>query len=115
MSPLDPAPLDKLVCDCGDPAFVGGLVGRFRSLLGERVLAVEERLRERDVDAALDRVLSLKVASATVGARELVGLAGRLQDDLARGDLTEALHHAHQLPPAATRADTALADYQPAV
>lgn len=111
MTPLDPDQLDKLLDDCGDAAFVGCLVGRYRSLLPERVASVVARLRERDVDAAMDRVLSLKVASATIGARELASLAGRVEDDLTDGALEAALALAAQLPCAAGRADGALAHY----
>ncbi len=114
MTPVDHHQLDKLLGDCGDAAFVGSLVGRYRDLLPDRVASVLARVAEQDVAAAMDRVLSLKVASATVGARELASLAGRVETDLSLGALDDALLHAQQLPRAACRADGALAPFSAA-
>ena len=111
MRALDVAQLDRLVAECGDHAFVGGLVRRYRSLLPGRVCAVVTHLGARDLDAALDRVLSLKVSSATVGADELAALATRVQTELVDGALDAAVTTAGRLPSAAERADGALAAY----
>ena len=111
MTPLDPQQLDLLAVECGGDAFVGRLVGRYRSLLPDRVRDVVAHLVERDLEAALDRVLSLKVSSATVGACELESLAHRVQAELTDGAVDAALATAGLLSPAAQRADGALAGY----
>ena len=111
MRALDVDQLDRLVGECGDEAFVCGLVHRYRSLLPGRVCAVLTHLREHDLDAALDRVLSLKVSSATVGAHELAALAVQVQHEIVEGAVDAALTTAGRLCRAAERADGALGEY----
>jgi HPt (histidine-containing phosphotransfer) domain-containing protein len=59
----------------------------------------------------MDAVLSLKVASSTVGAHELADLAARLERLLRRGDLSQAVVVETSLAAAAARADHALGAY----
>jgi HPt (histidine-containing phosphotransfer) domain-containing protein len=84
------------------------LVSRYRGLLPTRVRRIADVLVAGDIVDALDAVLSLKVASATVGARELAEAAGRIENLLRRGDLAGATTAQVALPGAAARADRAL-------
>jgi HPt (histidine-containing phosphotransfer) domain-containing protein len=95
----------------GDAAFAVVFVTRYRGLLPERVRRIATAVRGDDLDDALDAVLSLKVASSTVGARELGELAGRIEAGLRAGDRGAAIAAVHELPDAALRAADALAEF----
>jgi HPt (histidine-containing phosphotransfer) domain-containing protein len=86
-------------------------VTRYRRMLPERVRRIATALRAEDPSDAMDAVLSLKVASSTLGAHELHHLGGRIESHLRRFDLAGALAAADELPDAATRLDHALAAY----
>jgi hypothetical protein len=94
-----------------DAAFARVFIARYRHLLPARLRRIAESLRDKDVDAALDATLSLKVASGTLGACELEGLGADLEGHLRRLDLPAAVDVARQLPAAAARADKQLAAY----
>jgi HPt (histidine-containing phosphotransfer) domain-containing protein len=114
-SPGDPA-LDRstlrgLSRALDDDGFTRKFAGRYRELLPGRVTRIAASLRGHDVDLILDRVLSLKVSSATVGAQELAELAGLIEREVRLFDLPAARTAADALPAAALRADAALAAY----
>ena len=109
---FEPAAVSSLTGHPDDAAFAVVFVGRYRKLLPERVrriaLAVRaEELLEDPADA-LDAVLSLKVASSTVGTAELGGIAALVETHVRAGDRPAAIAAADLLPPAAARADDAL-------
>ena len=108
---FDEGALRRISDEVDDRHFVWLFARRYRQLLLGRVSRITSALQRHDEDAALDAVLSLKVASATVGAGELAELAAGLEDDVRRSDLTAARLHAGRLWPAAQRADRALAGY----
>jgi HPt (histidine-containing phosphotransfer) domain-containing protein len=91
-----------------DRAFALVFVTRYRGLLPTRVRRIAAALASGEPDDAVDAVLSLKVASSTVGAQELTEIATRLEWLLRRGDLAQAVLLETALGAAAQRADDAL-------
>jgi hypothetical protein len=108
---LDRTTLRGLSRALDDDGFPRKFAGRYRELLPARVTRIAASLSGHDVDLILDRVLSLKVSSATVGAQELAELAGLIEREVRRFDLPAARMAADALPAAALRADAALAAY----
>ena len=108
---LDRTALRRLSRAVDDDRFVRRFAARYRELLPGRVTRIATSLRGHDVDLVLDAVLSLKVSSATVGAQELAELAGVIEREVRIFDLPAARTAAASLPPAALRADAALAAY----
>ena len=108
---LDRTALRRLSRAVDDDRFVRRFAARYRELLPGRVTRISTSLRGHDVDLVLDAVLSLKVSSATVGAQELAELAGVIEREVRIFDLPAARTAAASLPPAALRADAALAAY----
>jgi HPt (histidine-containing phosphotransfer) domain-containing protein len=108
---LDPIALRRLSRAVDDDRFVRKFAARYRELLPGRVTRISASLQGHDVDLVLDAVLSLKVSSATVGAQELAELAGVIEGEVRIFDLPSARTAAASLPPAALRADAALAAY----
>ena len=108
---FDPAAVSSLTGHPDDGAFAVVLVTRFRGLLPERVRRIAAALAADEADDAMDAVLSLKVASSTVGAHELAGIAARLERLLRRGDLGQAVLVETTLAGAVQRADHALGAY----
>ena len=108
---LDRTALRRLSRAVDDDVFVRKFAARYRELLPGRVARISSSLRGHDVDLVLDAVLSLKVSSATVGAQELAELAGVIEGEVRIFDLPPARTAAASLPPAALRADAALAAY----
>ena len=104
----------------GDREFALVFVGRYRDLLPERVRRIRAGLAaaqtggeaddetDDETDDLLDAVLSLKVASTTVGAQELAAIATRLEALVRRGRLAQAVVVETLLPGAAERAHRAL-------
>ena len=112
---FEPAAVSSLTGHEDDGAFAFVLLTRYRRLLPERLRRIAAALPGADEDearnAAMDAVLSLKVASSTVGAHELADLAARLERLLRRGDLSQAVVVETSLAAAAARADHALGAY----
>lgn len=109
---FDARAVDSLTGHADDHELARVFVSRYRRLLPERLRRIVTTLREQDTDAAMDAVLSLKVASRTVGAGELSDLGALIEARLRRLDLAGAAALAAQrLPAAAARADGALASY----
>ena len=91
-----------------DRAFAVVFVTRYRGLLPKRVRRIAGALAAGEVDDALDAVLSLKVASITVGAHELADLATHLERSLRTGDHLRVIDVEVALAAAVDRADHAL-------
>lgn len=108
---FDDAALLRLVGEVEDASFVSFFATCYRDMLESRVARIVRALLSADVDEALDATLSLKVASTTVGTRELAGLALVIEGDVRRHDVASARLTAARLPSAAARADQALAAY----
>ena len=108
---FDDDALRRISFEVDDNAFVWMFASRYRQMLIGRVSRITTALQQHDEDAALDAVLSLKVASATVGTAELVELACSLESKVRTHDLAGARLQAGRLWPAALRADRALAAY----
>src|SRR6185436_13016590 len=79
---LDRTALRRLSRAVDDDRFVRRFAARYRELLPGRVARISASLQGHDVDLVLDAVLSLKVASATVGAQDLAELAGGFQGEV---------------------------------
>jgi hypothetical protein len=94
-----------------DRAFGVVFVTRYRGLLPERVRRIAATLATGELVDAVDAVLSLKVASCTVGAHELAEIATRLERLLRRGDLAQAVLMETVLADAAMRTDRALGSF----
>jgi HPt (histidine-containing phosphotransfer) domain-containing protein len=105
---FDPAAVSSLTGHPDDGAFAFVLLTRYRRLMPERVRRIAAALAAGEADDAMDAVLSLKVASSTVGAHELAGIAARLERLLRRGDAAQAVLVETTLTGAVERADHAL-------
>ncbi|ABL81558.1 MULTISPECIES: Hpt domain-containing protein [unclassified Nocardioides] len=112
---FDPAALAGLTGHARDEEFARVLVDHYLRLLPERLGRVGAALADEDPDAALaaamDAVLSLKVASRTLGAHELGTLAAEVERHLRLRDLPGADAAAAALAPAASRLERVLADH----
>ncbi|MFC4786446.1 hypothetical protein ACT8ZV_18360 [Nocardioides sp. MAHUQ-72] len=108
---FDETALRRISLEVDDRAFAWMFASRYRQMLIGRVARITTALQQVDVEAALDAVLSLKVASVTVGTCELADLAHQVEDDVRRQDVTAARLSASRLWPAAVRADRALGAY----
>ncbi|WP_182526486.1 hypothetical protein [Nocardioides dongkuii] len=108
MSVFDPQPLAKLAADMQDPRFARTFAEKYRSLLEHRVTRIIAALRDSDLIEAMDAVLSLKVASTSVGTSELAELALMIEREVRAQDAAAARTRASLLPDAARRADAAL-------
>ncbi|WP_296606481.1 signal peptidase I [Nocardioides sp.] len=111
---LDGAALEQLAEDVEDAAYPATFAARYQELLPRRLDRISTALgssEHADLDAALEASLSLKVASTTVGARELEELAGVIELSVRRHDVAAARSLADGLPYAGRRADRALATY----
>lgn len=86
-------------------------VSRYRLLLDRRVGRIVDSLAQGDLDAAMDAVLSLKAASAMVGACETTELAQNLKQSLGVGDVPRAKATASLLPRATRRLDVVLGEF----
>jgi hypothetical protein len=108
---FDETALRRIIAEVEDRSFAWMFASRYRQMLVGRVARITTALQQLDVDTALDAVLSLKVASATVGTCELADLAEQVEADVRRQDVSAARLSASRLWPAAVRADRALGTY----
>ncbi len=112
---FDAEAVSSLTGDPGDREFALVFVGRYRGLLPERVRRIEAGLAAAQADGdpadLLEAVLSLKVASTTVGAQELAELAASLERLVRGGRIAQAAVVETTLPGAADRARRALTDF----
>ncbi|WP_134740061.1 Hpt domain-containing protein [Nocardioides sp. 503] len=111
MSALDRTCLERLAHDVASHPFMVTFAEKYRLLLPQRIRRVLAALAEGDLEAALDAALSLRVASAYVGALELVEIARHLESHLRTGDLTGAVVRAGTMDAAAHRTELALSTY----
>ncbi len=108
---FDAAVVADLTGHADDSEFAKVFVGRFRTMLPERVSRINAALSDEEFAEAMDAVLSLKGAAGTVGAGELFVLGGLIEVQLKRRDFAGAAQVAEDLPAAAERANDALAAY----
>ena len=107
---FDAAAVADLTGDPRDAAFAVELVSCYRRLLPERLRRIAAALDGDDPAETLDAVLSLKSASAMVGACELGEVAARVEADV-RADAVAAEAAERLLADAAARVDDELAAY----
>lgn len=67
---LEPAPLMALADDMGDPACAVNFLRDYLRMLPGRMARISTHLQEKDCEAAMDALLSLRVTSAMAGAQE---------------------------------------------
>jgi HPt (histidine-containing phosphotransfer) domain-containing protein len=108
---FDPSALHSLTGHDRDEELALVLAGRYLRLLPERVRRIAAALHAQDPDEAMDAVLSLKVSSDTLGARELGALGATLERHLRLVDLVAARAASRALVPAAKRLERALTAY----
>jgi HPt (histidine-containing phosphotransfer) domain-containing protein len=108
---FDAAVVSDLTGHPDDAEFARVIVGRFQQLLPQRVSRIEATLGEAEFTDAMDALLSLKSAAATVGAGELFVISGIVEVHLRRRDFDAAARAAQDLTAAAERADRALSAY----
>jgi HPt (histidine-containing phosphotransfer) domain-containing protein len=82
---LDPRVLRRLGVELEDHAAARCVAEHFVELLPQRTRALTRSVRCRDLDTALDVVLSLKVTSATIGGRRMEEAARTLESHLRSG------------------------------
>ncbi len=111
MDVFDPQALHTIARELRDGGFAHALAEKYRRLLPVRVERITTALEEPDFAAAMDAVLSLKVASTTVGTHELAELARLIEEDVRRRDAAGARLTAARLQDAAERADAALTEF----
>jgi HPt (histidine-containing phosphotransfer) domain-containing protein len=105
---LDDAVVRNLTGHADDHELGMSFATRFRELLPHRLWRIAQALEAGDQDRALDAVLSLKVSAASLGARQISGLAAGVERWLRVGDLEAGTRAARELGGAATRLDAAL-------
>lgn len=100
---FDPAVLAALVDALQDPSATERFARAYLFMLPRRVERIQTAVSANDVVVAMDAVLSLKVSSATVGARQLQALAADLETHLREQVVVPACELASRLPAAADR------------
>lgn len=108
---FDPTALSGLTGHTGDDELARVLVRHYLRLLPLRLRRLLAALEAEDPDTAMDAVLSLKVSSRTLGARELGALAAAVERQLRLSDLPGAYAAAASLAPAAGRVERVLLDH----
>ncbi|MGZ6744742.1 MAG: hypothetical protein ACXVD0_02450 [Nocardioides sp.] len=108
---LDESVLDRLGREVEDASYPTVFASRYQQMLPKRVGRIAESLGEGDLVTALDAVLSLRVASATVGTCQLVAIARDIETSVRELDLASARTASHRLAVVASRAETALDGY----
>lgn len=83
--------LHDLEDEFNDPAPVHSFVRDFVAIWDERYSRLEQAVRQQDVEASLDALLSVRIASTMVGATRLARFAFELETDLKRGNLHSVL------------------------
>jgi HPt (histidine-containing phosphotransfer) domain-containing protein len=84
---LDPAVLEELEKDVGAPEVARKFATDYAGMWVRRQNRIAASVQREDQAAALDAVISLKVASAMVGGSRLAHLAAALEAVLRLGDL----------------------------
>ena len=84
---VDQKVLHRLEDEFDDPGPAQSFVRDFIAYWDERYLRLAEAVQSRDTDASLDALLSVRIASAMIGATRLAGMAADLESKLKRGNL----------------------------
>jgi len=108
---FDPAALEDLTGDARDAELAVLLADHYRRLLPERIARIASELHGPDPFDAMDPVLSLKVSSNALGARELGALAAAVERRLRMRDVPAAHAAFVALAPAVERVERELAAY----
>lgn len=111
MTVFDESAVRRLESDTQSVEFVHSLVSTYRRMLDDRVARILDALEQSDTDRALDAAHSLRVSSIMTGLVETAEIATGVTDALRAADLGSAREHGAQLPQAARRASSALAEY----
>jgi hypothetical protein len=90
---VDLAVLQDLEEQLAHPAVAQNFARDYATLWTQRYQKLAAAVDRQDVAAALDAVISMKIASAMVGGLRLARLAERLEEFIRRGDL----EHGHAL------------------
>lgn len=104
---FDPHVIRTLASTVGNKDLALRFLTDYFDLLPRRKHRIINALQDNDPEAAMDAILSLKIASAMVGAHDAEDRCGHLQAHITAGNLPAAGHEAHAL---ATSLDTLLAD-----
>lgn len=86
---VDPTVLERLGDELGDDGAAGRVCGIYLDLLEERVRQLGEACAAGDVETAIEKVLTLKVTSATVGATAVRTCAEAMEGWLRDGRLCQ--------------------------
>lgn len=85
---VDPEVLRDLADKLESPAIASRFAADYVDLWGLRLSRLAAALARNDFPAAVDAVISLRVASVMVGAGRLAGLAQQVENAVNRGDFT---------------------------
>jgi hypothetical protein len=88
---VDLAVLQDLAEQLAHPAVAQNFARDYATLWTQRYQKLAAALDRQDVPAALDAVISMKIASAMVGGLRLSRLAEQLEEFIRRGDLESGL------------------------
>jgi hypothetical protein len=89
-APFDPQVIYALAIEVGAEDLAFGFLTDYFDLLPRRRDRIINALRDTDPEAAMDAILSLKIASAMVGALDAEDGCLILQSLVSRGDLASA-------------------------
>lgn len=87
---IDTAVLQDLEEELGRPDMAWNFANDYAAMWEQRQRCLRDSLGREDRAAALDAVISLKVASAMVGGVRLAGLAEARESNVRNGDLRDA-------------------------
>lgn len=109
--PFDEQVLHRLAEQLSDERPAVAFATGYLEQLDHRVTRLRSALDQGDQEQSMDAALSLKVSSATVGARELESLAVAVEGLLRTGRTAAALRVGAALPAAAARTRLDLRHY----
>lgn len=98
---VDPTVLERLGDELGDNGAASRVCGIYLDLLEERVRELCEACAAGDVETAIERVLTLKVTSATVGATAVRRCAEAIEKWLRDGRVGQLARRLERLQRAA--------------
>jgi len=105
---LDPAQLDVLAEELLDRGSAVAFAQRYLAMLPARVERLELAVVAGDLEAALDRVRSLRISSAMAGAVELMKLSESIERTLRLHGVRAVACESRAVRPAAERTAAAL-------
>jgi HPt (histidine-containing phosphotransfer) domain-containing protein len=100
-STVDPTVLERLADELGDTGAAGRVCSIYLELLDERVRQLCDACAGDDIEAAIEKVLTLKVTSATVGATAVRRCAEAIEEWLRDGRLCQLARSLERLQHAA--------------